>query len=454
MKFITSLFLLFSLNALAGIEQAPPSFHSEGQKLVWIDITRANYKITYNHQKETNEVTTTFFFVTKETGFPIFDLVSNPSEVLLNDKEVAHGFTSVPDNVSTVRFAKENVKAGLNKLVIKSKVEFGVKYEKKGVSSGFFILDLTDREFLEKYVPTNYEYDQYPMDFHVKVTGTDRYHNIFANGEVEEISPYEFKISYPEYYTASSVYFHLMPLTKFKRLYFSYYSTDGRKIPVVIYSTLWSHNYLMKKKTLKVLRELENDYGPYPHPQLVIYAYKLSGGMEYPGATMTSYISLGHELHHSYFAKGVLPANGNSGWMDEAIASWRDKGYQTADKPFYDSKNLGNHSIYTRKTDSDSYEYGRSFLAYLDLKLKNLGLAGLKDFLKDYFQSRKYTTVTTQDFIGDLENYAGKSFEEDFDQYIFGKPVQKTVIPFSHKNEKIQNEHHPRFTIEDIESII
>jgi hypothetical protein len=54
--------------------------------------------------------------------------------------------------------------------------------------------------------------------------------------------------------------------------------------------------------------------------------------MEYCGATMTDPGALGHELTHSWFARGVMPANGNTGWIDEAVASWRDDGYPRASR--------------------------------------------------------------------------------------------------------------------------
>jgi hypothetical protein len=206
----------------------------------------------------------------------------------------------------------------------------------------------------------------------------------------------------------------------------------------------------MKWRTKKILRELERDYGPWPHPRLLIYGTKLSGGMEYVGATATSLISLGHELQHSYFAKGILPANGNSGWMDEGIASWRDKKHQSHSSPNYDGFNLGDHSIYTRKTDSNSYVKGRSFFAYMNFKLKQAGKRGLKDFLKIYFEKRKFTTVTTQDLISDLEEYSGLSLQADFDKYIFGKGYNKGRSPAVEPN----NPHHRNYTRKEINSML
>lgn len=454
MKFIFSLLAFITFNSHANLHLAPPNFQlKDGKEAVWIDILQANYNIVYDYKKKSNTVRTTFSFLANGgRGFPLFDLVNKPQAVFLNHELVEHELIKVPGNVSVMRVAKGEVKPGINTLEIYSEITKEIKYTHRGISNGFFIKDLKQRLFLERYVPANYEYDQYPMNFHVKINNTSIYHNIFANGEVEEISPQEFKVSYPAHYTASSVFFHLVPLRKFKRLYFNYTSITGREIPVTIYSSLWILNYKMKDKALKVLAELENDYGPYVHPEVLIYGTGLKGGMEYVGATATSLVSLGHELHHMYFAKGVMPANGNSGWMDEAIASWRDKGYQSNALPFYASKNLGNHSIYQRQTDSDSYKYGRSFMGYLDHQLKSVGLPGLKDFLRTHFNARKFTNITTEDFILDLNNYSGMDFNKDFDQYIFGHGGGKTIKQsFEESEESI---HHPDYTEEEINSII
>jgi hypothetical protein len=332
---------------------------------------------------------------------------------------------------------------------IVTNISNGTKFKKRSVSSGFFIKDLTDRKFLERFVPSNYEYDQYKITFDVVIRNAKRSHEIFANGSVEKLGKNQFRIEYPDFYTASSLYFHLVPRGKFRKTRFKFKSIDGRKIPVTIYSKFHLRNWRMKARTKKVLRELERDYGPWPHPSLTIYGTKLSGGMEYVGATATSFISLGHELQHSYFAKGVMPANGNSGWMDEAIASWRDKGHKTYSKTNYSSVNLGLHNVYTRKTDDRSYVKGRSFMAYLSYQLKSLGKPGLKDFLKIYFNKRKFTTVTTKDFISDLEDYAGKSFKDDFSRYIFGSEVKS-----SKRRKRRHNPHHPVHTQKELDELI
>jgi hypothetical protein len=452
MKILLTLITLISaLPAMANLHLAPPAFKVSGGRAIFVDFIRATYDLQYDYKARTAVAETTITFIAEDTGYPIFDTVQTPQVVWLNGQEVDHVKVPVPGYVSYVRIAKDVVTPGVHVMKVRTPIINGTKYTWKGVQSGFFIKDLKDRKMLERFVPTNLEYDQYEMVFRVQIDGTHKSHNVFANGEVTELGHNLIEIRYPNFFTASSLYFHLVPKSRFWRLHFNYTSITGRQVPVTIYSNWRLRNWIFKRKTLRVLRELENDYGPYPHPKVLIYGTKLKGGMEYVGATATSYVALGHELHHFYFAKGVMPADGNSGWMDEGIASWRDKGYQTHSKPNYYSFNLGKHNVYTRKTDKNSYEKGRSFFAYLDYQLKALGKPGFKDFLRGYFNKHKFTNVTTEDMIQDLEEYAGVSFREDFNQYVFGghaslKGRAPAITP--------DNPFHPHLTDEELDSLI
>lgn len=444
---------VFTVNkaVIAGIEHAPPPFSSKDGRAIFVDFIKAQYNLTYDNSLLYAEAETTITFQTSDTGFPIFDSLSAPQKIWLDGELVSQKEIDVPGNVSKVRIVKKVVTPGIHTLKMITNIVKGTKFTRRGVHSGFFIKDLLDRNFLERYVPSNYEFDNYQMTFRVKINGSWSEHNVFANGEVTEVEPNLIEIKYPEFYTASSVYFHLVPKNRFHRLYFNYTSISGRTFPVIIYSNFRYFNWHLKKKTLRVLSELERDYGPWPHPKLIVYGTKLRGGMEYVGATATSLISLGHELHHSYFAKGVLPADGNSGWMDEGLASWRDRGYQTFSTPNYFSFNLAKHGPYTRKTDKNSYEKGRSFFAYIDYQLKALGKNGLKDFLRLYFIKRKFSLVTTEDFIHDLEEYAEVSFREDFTQYVYGGRNQ--IVGRTPAIDP-ENPHHQSYSEQELDSIL
>lgn len=462
-KTLSALLCLNISASIAGIENAPKPFNTAFGKAVFVDFQTAEYNLLFDQREELAYADTVIHFEALEDGLPIFDSVNEPQAVWLDGEEVGQELVYVPGKVSKVRVALAPVRAGLHTLRIRTMLEKGVKYETRGISAGFFILDLKDRKFLERYVPTNYEYDNYQMTFRVQIENADhRWHDIFANGEVESLEHNVFEVTYPDHYTASSVYFHLVPRRKYWRYYLKYPSIDGREIPVTIYSNFRFFNGKLKNKAWRVLAELERDYGPYPHPKLIIYGTGIRGGMEYVGATATSLVSLGHELFHCYFAKGVMPANGNSGWLDEALASWRDKGYQSHSQPNYYSANLARHNSYTRKTDKRSYAKGRSFFAYIDYQLKATGLS-LKEFLAIYFVKRKFTTITTDDFIHELEAYADMDFGQDFSQYIFGghagnKKARLDALDLnstpSATDGDEENPHHPEYTEEEIDSLI
>lgn len=457
MKKVLLLILCLSIFAHArdDLRNAPKSFKVDGFKAVFVDFQRVTYNIVYDFEAKSASVDTTILFTSKEAGMPIFDSVEKPQAVWVNSQEVDHKIIITPGGTTAVRYAQTSLPAGFHSMRIRTPLNKGTRYRWKGVSSGFFIKDLKNREMLEQYVPTNLEYDQYPMTWHVEILNANhRWHDIFANGEVDNYAQNKFTIKMPDHYTASSVYFHLVPRRRFWRYYLKYQSIDGRQIPITIYSSFRWLNGILKRKTFRVMAEMERDYGPYPHDYFIVYGTnKIRGGMEYVGATATSVVSLGHEIHHMWFAKGVMPADGNAGWMDEGIASWRDKGYQTHDKPFYFSANLGARNPYTRKTDKRSYEYGRSFFAYLDYQLKAVGKAGFKDFLKYWAAQKMFQNVTTNEFIEALEEYSGMRFRDDFIQYVFGGNDKENSNGRAPAVEP-ENEHHPQLTAEEWEALI
>ena len=439
----------------ADFSQAPPNFSHQSKTMVWVDFLAANYEIVFHADRAKSEVITTIEFEQTTAGHPLFDSVNELESAKINGVAVNQYLIQDPDGVTEVRYIDKFLAPGIYTLTLTSSLEHGVSFNTnrkrwESVTAGFFIRDLTDRKLLERYLPTNFEYDNYSMAIDVKVTGTKRWHSLFANGDIEKITENHYRVKFPEYYVSSSVFFHLAPINKYVRWYLTYPSIDGRDLPVTIYSNFRFFNKKLKKKAWRVLKELEADYGPWPHNQLIIYGTGLRGGMEYAGATETSLVSLGHELQHAYFAKGIHPANGNSGWLDEAIASWRDKGHQTLERPFYDSANLGAQSVYTRKTDRRSYEYGRSFMAYLDYKIKNASPHGLKDFLRYFVEKRMHSSVTTHTFQNDLEEFMGTDLDQDFNQYIFGPDLE------SKSKSKLLNEnpHHPRMTQEDLRQLL
>lgn len=433
-----------SLQALAAYDQAPPAFSYRDDQAVFIDLKTAHYDITYNLATKTAEVESTVTFTSKEEGYPIFDLVAEPTESTLDGANVGTEVIKDPDLQTTLRVIQEKVSTGTHELKLSHKITTNVVFTDEGVASGFWMSDLNDRRYLEQYLPTNLEFDQYKMSVRVNIINAEgKSHLVKANGKVSKIAENSFEIVYPDFYTASSVYFHMfLEKNNLNNAQFYYSSIDGRLIPVDIYTIYDVQTFV--DATKKILAELEADYGAFPHNQVIIYGNAPSGGMEHSGATITSLSALGHELFHSYHARALMPANGNAGWMDEAIARWRDNKYPLTAKLTFSSTRLAGHSIWTRMTDRMAYTEGSAFLSWIAFRMNEKGLS-FKQFLRDYFQEYKYTTVTTQLFQQEVTERSGLDLRADFDQYIYGKTAPQT-LKFSPPEHHEENPYHPTYT--------
>lgn len=444
MKTIIALFTMVMLSipslGVAALNQAPPSFPHLDGNAVYVDFLTANYNLTYDAINKKVSVDTMIRFSSAEHGYPIFDLIAQPTVVNLDGKDIVSSGVMDPDLQSIVRVLHEKVAPGVHELRIKHELHTNVIFE-NGVYSAFWMSDLSDRRYLEQYLPSNLEYDQYRMHFMVRVTSaTNLSHTVKANGKVRKIAENYFEIQFPDFYSTSSVYFHLFPTeNSAANVQFYYPSIDGRLIPVDIYTTYNIQEFVDATKT--ILQELEADYGAFPHNQLIIYGNAPSGGMEHSGATATSLKALGHELFHSYHARGLMPANGNAGWMDEAIARWRDNKYPLTEKLTFESTQLGGNSVWSRKTDRMAYTEGSAFLSWIAFRMDEKGLS-FKTFLKDYFQKFKFTTVTSQLFQKELTAASSLELEADFNRYIYNKSTKKS----SHRRHVEENPYHPVLT--------
>lgn len=416
--------LLFTGLAFAQIndlKHRPNSFNTKDGSAVFVDFQTADYDIVYDIAKKESSVTATMKFYMPEAGRPIFDSYEAPVLVQLNGETVDAIETRTPAMETTVRVISKNLNVGNHTVVIKVPLISLVEYKDGGVKSAFWTSDLTERKYLERYMPANLEYDQIKMTFKISFLGGKVDQKIYTNGIVTTKNKKQFEVTYPKYFNASSIFFHTVPEKTTEEINFSLKSLDGREIPVVIYigkSLFGGFNSLdrLKGLTTEIFHELEGDYGAWPHPSIVIYNAG-SGGMEYAGATMTSVSALGHELFHSYFARGVMPANGNAGWLDEALASWRDEGYKSSSS-LSGSSRMSAHPYYTRITDRAAYSFGERFMSYMDGKLKSKG--GLKPFMRYMIEKRIFAPLFVEDFISEMNQFYGESVDADFKKYTFG----------------------------------
>lgn len=432
--------LVFSLGALAAdLDRAPQSFSHQDARAVYVDFRELDATITYDVRAKSASVVTTIRFEAREAGYPIFDLRPEATSIELDGAPARALSAKTPDNATTVRILQAKVAPGAHELVVRSPLASLVDWKSDGVHSAFWMSDLSDRQYLEQFLPANLEFDQYAMTFEVKFLNASKRQVLYTNGVVEELSSQDFRVRYPAHFTASSVFFHTVPEGTMAEERFTFTSSDGRELPVVIYlrpSLLGSAATQLarvKAETLRVLQELEADYGPFLHPSLTIYNAG-QGGMEYCGATITSFEALGHELMHSYFARGVMPANGNAGWIDEAIASWRDRGYPRG-TGFSGSANLANMAPYTRITARAAYGYGATFMSNLDAYFADQG--GLKSLLRRLVQERAFVPFFTEDFIDWAQGHYRTELGPLFRRHVFSGSSTRATVDESVHHRKL-----------------
>jgi hypothetical protein len=415
----------FANNLIAGdLDKAPPKFSYETRNAVFADFSNVQLNLVFDAATGKTAGSATVNFSVAHEGMPIFDLIPKPTRVELDGADVPLGSVFLlkdPDRQSILRAVGVDVSAGQNHVLeIEYQLADEVSYSDGAVAAGFFMSDLTDREYWEQYAPTNYEYDQYQQTVNVEVVGTDRAHELFVNGVVTDLGFNRWQVQYPSYFTSSSFYFHMAAKGRFAVERSTYAGING-VIPLTVYSESQSNVTRGMANLKRYLAELEGTYGAFAHASFTAYITDTGGGMEYCGATITSLGALGHETTHSWFARGVMPANGNAGWIDEAIASWRDDGYPRGNGTVGTPRVLGGFSPYKRYTTRDAYSYGAELMADFDAMLASTRFAGLRNMLKEFFGGFKRQTITTPIFQAQMERALGQNMQQFFDRNVYGK---------------------------------
>ncbi len=448
------LFLFAAITAKAhdnnDVTHRPKSFSYNQSKAVFVDFEEATYDITYDLDKKSAEVSAKFRMHNVEEGFPVFDLIEEPTSVKIDGLDVGTKVVETPSKETKVRVINKKLAVGPYELSVKVPLKNLVDFT-NGVKSAFWVTDLNDRYYLERYIPVNLEYDRIKMIFNLNFIGLKSKQHIFANGKVTWVSSTKAQIEFPEYYTVNSLYFHTTPVGAVELFQSSFKSIDGRNIPVSIYQAPDDGDNLeaVNAQSLRIFNELERDYGAFPHDSITVYLASLAhmglGGMEYAGATVTNTRSLSHELFHSYFARAVTPANGNAGWIDEALASWRDNSYPSLTS-FSGSSRMAAQPEYTRKTDTAAYSFGARFMAFLNGKFATQG--GLKPFMNKLLEKKMFEPIFTEDFISEMEAFYGQKVQALFDTHIYGKSSRGPLLKLK------PADIHRKLTHEELKAIL
>jgi len=389
------------------------------------ELVTLDLQIDITTQKTTGR--TVIQFKTPEAGKPYFLLNGNITASSLNGRAVAiqTAETSAGDTVRILDTAvpKNSTQTAIIEYEMSSE---SISYREGGVGFVTAMADINSGNFFESYGPSSYEDDQLTLILNINLIGAARAHQIYTNGTASQVSTNAWSVTFPAYFTTSSFYLHLTDSTFAVRQ--STYPGLENAIPITVYASSQSDVDIAIAELPSLFGELERDYGPYLHNSFIAYISG-SGGMEHGGATITSVSALGHELTHSWFGRGVMPSNGSSGWIDEGIATWRDRGYpRNLTSSALDPANIGNLSPFERFTPFLAYNQGGEFMTVLDNLFVGRGIqGGMKTLLKDFFAQWKTRLTTTGDFESFLEQRTGADLTEIFSTYILGQEAGGTV---------------------------
>jgi hypothetical protein len=405
--------------------QTLPSIKKLFKKHVFVDFKTAQYEINIDLKNKTVSTKSHITFNQEEDGHIIFDLKKICTDVTLDQKKVKIKKLIISKAFTMAKTISTITKAGIHTLTVNTNLTEGISF-KEGFEMGLWMRDLFGRKFLEQYLPTNFEFDQYKANLVINITGGDiSDYVLMVNGKKSKTKT-GFIVNFPEFYTASSFFIHLFQSKNYKMNISEYTRKDGKKIDFVVYSKDEKLTTSLKNKANNSVKELEVFYGSWPHDYLIVFGDQDAGGMEHAGATQTSLGSLDHELHHSYFSRAVLPRNGNAGWMDEAIVTWRDRGYPLNKVTNFKKHNLGCHSVFRRSTDWDSYKKGGNFIGHLAYLYSVKGI-DFKEVLREYFHAYKFQVVTTKTFRLFLEQSYGESLKNKFKRYVCNNKISSDI---------------------------
>ena len=429
---------------MTALAYAPPSFlNPDGQRVIFVHFTHAKYHLEFDVRARTASAHTQITFSAYHYGLAAISLNQPVISASLNHLPVQLHTQYSPDGQTSFKVLSLPVSPGSHSLAITSELTKPGPYghpitwlsDPASVECVFHMSDLRfgNGGYLEAFLPSNHNFDQFRMSLSVAIFGTSIHHTVFTNGATSDIGPGRWIIEFPSFYNSSCPWFHLGPHDKYQTKRPQFPSRDGRTVPITIYSEADRNTDSLleqfHEKTDKILTSLETDFGPFPHGSLTIHARKQDeGGMEYAGATSTELDYLRHELDHSYFGRSILPVNGDAGWIDEAIAKWGDSKWEDSDYgpsrvPPRRSSNMGHRSEYIRTTHRDAYSIGRDFLSHVDHVLSEHGgpKQNLRAFLAIYAERKRHQPVTATEFQELLEDYHGKSLQQLFETYVYGK---------------------------------
>jgi len=416
---------------------APAPITVDGLDGVCIDINTLEARVVFDLDSKTASVVADLKFrMTGEGGMPIFDLRQDISSATLNGEAIdvakmaPHDFGKTS---GTMRILERELEASTEHH-LKLSYELGTPQSPQAIPIGwgdgrldwdFFFSDLNYGRYMEMWFPANLIYDRFGFEFDMEIKGVKTKHEVVTNATVKELGDSHWQLSFPEHYTAFSHMLVVIPADEVER------STDTITLPgkkkVTVDVCVRKNANVKNKKVHKLVEEYMTDFtkstGAWAHgDRCTVFVWTGGRSMEYDGATTTSMGALSHELHHSWYGRGVKPRGQNDGWFDEAWTVFAADGFRAGSNVLKSEGRTTTlsptHLPWNRKTPGKSYAGGATaFHRIADV----IGEKKLLDLMAQFYDKYKLRTVSTQEMEAFLyEATKEPAVKQVFHRYIYG----------------------------------
>ena len=301
-----------------------------------------------------------------------------------------------------------------------------------GLRFDFWMSDLAPGRYLESWVPAPLVHDRFALNLDVEIMSGDRPHSLLANtAGVDAVSTgSRWRICYPAHFTALSPMLVIGPSDQMeiKRTAVSLPGRE-RSLGVVCgrYLEVDADIAACEADIAAWLAYLVARYGPWVHGDTFwAFLWEHARGMEYDGATTASVPALEHEVFHSWFGRGVKPARGSDGWIDEAWTTWATS--SNPERPRFGAAELGlgeppvelyPRDPWARHTPREAYTDGyRLFagLAHLFGGADRLRLA-----MSEWYRVNAGRSATTDGLAAHLTAWSGIDVSPWWARYVHGR---------------------------------
>lgn len=291
------------------------------------------------------------------------------------------------------------------------------------LSFDFHLSDLNPSRYLESWLPSNLQFDSFPVALDVQITNTDLPHTILTNGVLSLLDTNHWQVDFPAHFASCSPMLLIEAQDRVVRHTATASLTGGTVVTLDLMKRASDVALDLNSAAATVENDLDDFHssiGPYMHGNR--YTALLTSGpqhsMEYDGGTTSSMSALRHEIFHSWWARGMLPARGEDGWLDEAWTTYNMAPdavpLDMADTPVA----MWTNNPFVRKTHGSAYGHGASVFSGI---AADIGIATLKSYMADIYNGRKGRRFTTPEIEAELIRRSGAlQIANYFNRFVYG----------------------------------